>query len=123
MPLYLRRTLIVAIAAAILVMAACVATPGKVAPLAVGSEVTVNGTILAIDTDPWAYDGNAVVSLQSAASGPMHVQLPARWNLCNSTPVNVAALKVGQNVRVVGTLIAAGEIAVCQRAEHRLVPR
>ncbi|MGV8943301.1 hypothetical protein [Thermomonas sp.] len=123
MSLHLRRTLIVAITTAILTTSACVATPGKVAPLAIGAQVAVDGTILAIDTDPWAYDGNAVVSLQTAANGPMHVQLPARWNLCKSGPVNVAALKVGQDVRVVGTLIAAGEISVCERAEHRLAPR
>lgn len=120
---HLRRTLVAAMTASILVTAACVSTPGKVAPLTVGSQVALDGTIVAIDTDPWAYDGNAVVSLQTAASGPMHVQLPARWNLCKSGPVNVAALKVGQNVRVVGTLIAAGELAVCERAEHRLAPR
>lgn len=123
MSLHLRRTLIVAMTAAILVTAACVATQAKVVPLAVGAQVAVDGTILAIDTDPWAYDGNAVVSLQTAANGPMHVQLPARWNLCKAAPVDVAALTVGQDVRAVGTLIAAGEIAVCERAEHRLAPR
>ena len=123
MSLHLRRTLIVAMTAAILVTTACVATPVKVVPLAVGAQVAVDGTILAIDTDPWAYDGNAVVSLQTAAYGPMHVQLPARWNLCKAGSVNVAALKVGQAVRAVGTLIAAGEIVVCERAEHRLAPR
>lgn len=123
MSLHLRRTLIVAMTIAILVTAACVATRAKVEPLAIGAQVAVDGTILAIDTDPWAYDGNAVVSLRTAANDPMHVQLPARWNLCKAAPVNVAAMKVGQNVRAVGTLIAAGEMSVCERAEHRLAPR
>lgn len=122
MSLPLRHALKVAVTCTILVTAACVATQTKVAPLAIGSQVAVNGTILSIDTDPWAYDGNAVVSLQTAANGPMHVQLPARWNLCKAGSVNVAALTVGQAVRAVGTLIAVGEMVVCERAEHRLAP-
>ena len=123
MSLHLRRALIVAMTTAILATSACATTQVDGAPLTVGAEVAVDGTILSIDTDPWAYDGNAVVSLQTAANGPMHVQLPARWNLCKAAPVDTAALKVGQEVRAVGTLVATGEITVCEGAEHRLAPR
>lgn len=123
MSLVLRRALIVAMTTAILATSACATTQANGAPLTVGAEVAVDGTILSIDTDPWAYDGNAVVSLQTAANGLMNVQLPARWNLCKAAPVDTAALKVGQEVRAVGTLVATGELAVCERPEHRLAPR
>lgn len=123
MSLHLRRTRLAAIACTILATAACVATPAKVIPLAAGAQAAVDGTIVAIDTAPWAYDGNAVVMLQTAARGPVEVHLPARWNLCKAGSVNVAALTVGQAVHAVGTVGADGELVVCERAEHRLAPR
>ncbi len=90
--------------------------------LTVGSQATADGTIVSIDTQPWTYDGNAVVLLDTGSSGRVSVQLPARWNLCKAGPVDVTALAVGQRVQAIGTVTAAGELVVCERAEHRLAP-
>ncbi|MDQ3159887.1 MAG: hypothetical protein M3Q51_02570, partial [Pseudomonadota bacterium] len=65
---------------------------------------------------------NAVMRLNTSANGPVRVHLPARWNLCKAAPVDVAALTVGQSVRVVGSVGVDGELVVCERAEHRLSP-
>lgn len=120
--LHLRGTWLGAIACMILATTACVATPAKVVPLAVGGQAAVEGTITAIDTKPWTYDANAVVLLQTAVNGTVEVQLPARWNLCKAAPVNMAALTVGQAVRAVGKVGADGALVVCEAAEHRLAP-
>lgn len=94
--------------------------PATSAPMDDG-QATVEGTIAAIDTQPWAYDGNAVVLLETAAGRQVSVQLPARWNLCKAAPVDVASLAVGRRARAVGTVTAEDELVVCERAGHRMV--
>ncbi|MGV8942268.1 MAG: hypothetical protein ACOH1P_12180 [Lysobacter sp.] len=86
-----------------------------------GGQFSVDGTIASIDTKPWTYDGNAVVLLDTAAHGRVSVQLPARWNLCKATQVDVGSLAVGQRVHAVGTVTADRDLVVCENAEHRLV--
>ena len=86
-----------------------------------GSQASVDGTIAAVDMQPWTYDGNAVVILDTAAYGRISVQLPARWNLCKATSVDTASLAVGARAHAVGTVTADGEILVCEGADHQLV--
>ncbi|TDK21505.1 hypothetical protein E2F46_14820 [Luteimonas aestuarii] len=106
---------------AVLVVAACANTPDDAS--APGGRIDVTGVIASIDTQPWMYDGNAVVEVDvEAPRRRMAVQLPARWNLCVAEPVDVEALSVGQRVRVVGNAGNRREIVVCQDASHRLVP-
>lgn len=116
------RLAIAAIAlCAALVVAACANTPDDASPP--GAQVDVTGVIASIDTQPWMYDGNAVVEVEvDSPARRMAVQLPARWNLCLAGPVDVDALSVGQRVRVVGNAGNRREIVVCQDASHRLVP-
>lgn len=82
--------------------------------------VRTTGTVLAIDTDPWAYDGNAVVQVDTADRGRVDVQLPARWNLCQAAPVDVGALAVGVEVEVVGAAAGENDVVVCEDPSHRL---
>jgi len=104
-----------------LIMAGCATAP-SVSGLAAGSQVTIDGTIASINTDPWAYDGNALVLLDTATHGRVQVELPARWNLCKAVPVDVAKLAVGRRARAVGTVTDEGGVVVCERAAHRLAP-
>jgi hypothetical protein len=122
MPRRPRHLALVATACLALAGVGCAAAPvpAKTAPMDDG-QATVEGTIAAIDTQPWAYDGNAVVLLETAAGRQVSVQLPARWNLCKAAPVDVASLAVGRRARAVGTATAADELVVCERAGHRLV--
>ena len=83
---------------------------------------TIEGVIVSIDTQPWTYDGNAVVVVDSQAGGRVSVHLPARWNLCAAPPVDIGALAVGQRVQASGAVAEAGVIVVCADAAHRLVP-
>ena len=85
-----------------------------------GQEAAIAGRVVAIDTDPWAYDGNAIVQVATEAHGIVQVHLPARWNLCAAPPVDVAALAVGDEVSASGTAGAEGELVVCSRATHYL---
>jgi hypothetical protein len=101
-------------------IAGCAATSNP--PAVADDAVTIEGTILSVDTKPWAYDGNAVVLLDTRSRGQVAVQLPARWNLCEATPVDVDALELGMKVRAVGSAGPEGAVIVCSDASHQLAP-
>ncbi len=63
-----------------------------------------------------------MVQVDTPTHGRVAVQLPARWNLCQASPVDVQALAVGMRVQVVGSGAGAGTLVVCRDAAHRLVP-
>ncbi len=98
----------------------CATTAG--APLATGAQARISGSIAAIDTRPWTYDGNAVIQIDTREHGRVAVQLPARWNLCKAAPADVQALSVGMRVQAVGSVGSDGEIVVCREEAHRLAP-
>lgn len=101
-------------------LSGCATVPAPVA-LVVGQQATIEGEVVSVNTDPWAYDGNAVVTVSSAAAGTVSVQLPARWNLCKAQPLgDVQALKPRDRVRVVGTVTAPAEVVVCQQPQDQL---
>lgn len=81
---------------------------------------TITGQLVAKDTSPWAYDGNAVLQVAVPGKGMVPVHLPARWNLCAAPPVDVDALAVGDTVRVTGDVDAEGAVVVCADAAHRV---
>lgn len=120
MPVLSRHVRAVAVLCAAVSIAGCAIAPAT--PQASGSQVAVEGSIASIDTQPWTYDGNAVIVIATAAAERVEVHLPARWNLCAAAPVEVAALAVGMPVRVVGTRGEDGRVVVCQSAAHQLIP-
>ncbi|MET0717277.1 MAG: hypothetical protein ABWY34_02620 [Pseudoxanthomonas sp.] len=106
-------------AAALMALAACASAPDTRA-LVVGQAASFEGQIISVDTNPWAYDGNAVVAV-GTSKGTVNVQLPARWNLCKAQPLgDVQALKPRDRVQVVGTVTAPGEVVVCQQPQDQL---
>jgi hypothetical protein len=81
----------------------------------------IEGEIVSVGTNPWAYGGNAVVTTSTANAGTVAVQLPARWNLCKAQPPSdVQALKPGDRVQARGTVTTPNEMVVCEQPEHRL---
>ncbi|MEO8365750.1 MAG: hypothetical protein ABI538_06030 [Pseudoxanthomonas sp.] len=106
--------------ATITVLSACTTTSTGGARV-VGQQATMEGKVVSVDMNPWAYDGNAVVTISNADAGTVRVQLPARWNLCKAPPLgDVRALKPGDRVQVIGTVSAPGELVVCAQPQHRL---
>ncbi len=98
---------------------ACATPASDRAPAAAGL-TRIEGSVVTVDTDPWAYDGNAVVRV-ATSNGIVAVQLPARWNLCKAPPPgDVQALKPGDRVQAVGTSTAPGELVVCEQPQHLL---
>ena len=84
------------------------------ASLAPGTQIGITGPIASIDMQPWTYDGNAVVQVDSDGHGRVAVQLPARWNLCKAPPPqDVQALKAGDRVRATGTVSEPHTLVVC----------
>ena len=106
--------------AAVQLAAGC--TPSKEAMSESAGPGRVTGTVRSIDTQPWTYDGNAIVQVDTAGRGRIEVQLPARWNLCQAAPVDVEALAIGMQVEVVGAVAGEGAVVVCEDPSHRLVP-
>ncbi|GHA79522.1 hypothetical protein [Cognatilysobacter bugurensis] len=100
------------------------ATPTTGAPsasLVEGSNATVEGRVIAVDTAPWAYDGNATVKLDSAAHGTVELQFPARWNLCRAQAIgDLQTLAVGTRVRATGKVNAPRTMTVCEDPSHGL---
>lgn len=116
----LASTLLLGAAAALALPGCVVSRNASGTALQSGQEATISGRVVAIDTDPWAYDGNAVIQVATDAHGIVQVHLPARWNLCAAPAVDVTALAVGDEVRATGTAGAEGELVVCSQGTHFL---
>ena len=102
-------------------LSACATRPAHTTSLVPGEQATFEGRIVGVDTNPWAYDGNAVVTVATDNSGTVQVQLPARWNLCKSeAPGDVQALRSDDRVQVAGTVTEAGTVVVCEQPQHHL---
>jgi hypothetical protein len=115
----------VALIVAMLAMSACATAPPATASSAaarvVGQQATIEGAVVSVDTAPWAYDGNAVVTVSTTGAGTVRVQLPARWNLCKAQPPgDVQALKPGDRVQAIGTVTAPDTLVVCEQPQHTL---
>jgi len=115
----------VALIAAMLAMSACATAPPAATPsaatLVVGQQATIEGVVVSVDTAPWAYDGNAVLTVSTASAGTVSVQLPARWNLCKAqAPDDVQALKPRDRVQAIGTVTAPDTLVVCEQPQHAL---
>lgn len=114
------RMLLLLGATSIAISGCVVARNASGAALQPGQEASITGRVVAIDTAPWAYDGNAVIQVATEAHGIVQAHLPARWNLCAAPPVDVEALAIGDDVHATGTAGAEGELVVCARATHFL---
>lgn len=101
-------------------LAGCASGPGMDAG-AVGAEAAFEGELLAVDTAPWAYDGNARLRVRTADRAEWAVELPARWNLCKASGIGDAGgFTAGQRVEVRGTVTAPRTVTVCSGADHRI---
>lgn len=108
-------------ATSLLVVAACATTPSATGALVAGQEASIEGNVVAVDTAPWAYDGNAVVTVATTTAGTVKVQLPARWNLCKAQPhEGVQELRPRDRVRAVGTAAEDNSLVVCAQPQHLL---
>lgn len=106
-------------AAAALLLGACASAGVAGNALVAGEEVRFQGAVTAVDLAPWAYDGNARVTVDRDEGAPVVVELPARWNLCRATGIGSAStLAVGQRVQVVGTVTLQTHVSVCERDTH-----
>lgn len=110
---------LLATAVALAALSGCATVPAGSA-MSVGQEATIEGNVVSVNTDPWAYDGTAVVMV-STAKGDVRVQLPARWNLCKAQPLgDIQSFEPNDRVQAVGTVTGPGEMVVCGQPEHRL---
>lgn len=111
-----------AMPAALLVMlAACAAPGGTMQPLAADRQAVVEGRVVSVDASPMAYDGDALVVLDSVSHGQLTVHLPARTNLCRAQGLGLLGeLRAGDRLQVEGLATGPADITVCQEPTHRL---
>ena len=103
------------------VLSGCATAPANTASLVEGQQAMIEGEVVNVDTAPWAYDGNAVITVSTRNTGIVRVQLPARWNLCKAQPIgDVQALKPKDRVHVAGTVAEAGTLVMCEQPQHHL---
>lgn len=106
------------IAAALVLVAGCVSPARSDAPAA--ADRVVEGTVVRVDMDPWAYDGNAVLEL-ATDDGAVTVEVPARTNLCQASGLGlVGELAAGDRVRVRGAEQSSGVVVPCVSDQHAL---
>jgi len=97
----------IAATVASLAVAACAHAP------ATSDAGRIEGRVVALDTAPWAFDGNGTLSVDTGAR-TVRVALPARWNLCKGHGLDtVGMLKVGDRVRVSGRTTEDGTLDAC----------
>ena len=103
-------------------LAACVRPEPAVDPPSDGpGEVT--GTVVSIDREPMAYDGDALIELATDA-GPVTVHVAARMNLCKASGLSlIGSLQVGDTVEVRGERSVDGSILPCASSEHAIILR
>ena len=60
-------------AAALTALSACTTSAPREGALVVGQQATIEGEVVSVDTNPWAYDGNAVVTVSTTSAGTVGV--------------------------------------------------
>lgn len=90
-------------------------------PLASDRQVVAEGRVMSVDASPMAYDGCALVVLDSASHGPLTVHLHAGANLCRAQDLGLLGeLRIGDPLQVEGLATRPADITVCQEPPHRL---
>ncbi len=84
--------------------------------------VAVTGGISAINTDALAYDGPAIITLETLESEILTIEIPAQINLCPAADaiVSLNDLSIGDVVAVNGEVSDSGNIVVCANQNHYL---
>lgn len=108
-------------AALLMLLLGCAAPGSALQPLATDRQVVLEGRVASVDTAPMAYDGDALVVLDSAAHGAVTVHIPARTNLCRAQGLELLPeLRAGDRLRVEGLATGPGNVTVCQEPTHSL---
>jgi len=85
--------------------------------------VEVTGTVTSVDLEPMAYDGDAIVQLQTGEQEKT-VRVPARMGLCKAFGLAlVRRLQPGDVIEVRGEGIGGDSVTPCASSEHGIVLR
>lgn len=105
----------------VLLLGACASPEPSEAPAS--SSALVVGTVVSVDLDPIAYDGDGVIVVRTD-DGERTVRIPARTNLCEAEGLGLAFdLAPGDAVEVRGAAAPDGSVTPCTSPDHRLARR
>ena len=81
----------------------------------------VQGEVLDVDASPMAYDGDAVIRVQTEAGEEVRVLIPARLNLCAAEGLGLySELEPGDRVEVQGLGQEEASVRPCESESHYL---
>ncbi len=88
---------------------------GNEAILESGSTTTLAGTIVDINLEPMAVDGDGVITLETADGATARVFVSARANLCAAEGLAVIGeLAVGDRVEAHGRVVGGANVRPCE---------
>lgn len=81
----------------------------------------VVGTVVSVDREPMAYDGDAEIVVRTDDGRTVTVRIPARMNLCAAEGLaRLDGLAAGDRVEVRGDVGPEGDVTPCTDAGHHL---
>ncbi len=87
----------------------------------VGAAATVSGTIVDINLDPMAFDGDGVLTIETAAGATARVFVAAQNNLCAAEGLDlIGNLAVGDRIEAVGDAVGSTNVRPCESEGHYL---
>lgn len=116
-----RRCSGVAVLTTLTLLSGCAVPGPAVQPMSPQQQVVLEGRVSSVDTSPMAYDGDALLLLESDSRGTVTVHVPARTNLCRAQGLGLLGqLQPGDRLRAEGQASGPRDITVCEHPSHRL---
>lgn len=116
------KRLLIVLSVLVLTGAGCSVMESGDSSVDANADVSAKGTITAVNLDQIAFDGPAVITIETAPGIQEEIQVPSFGiNLCagGANITDVYALKVGDQIEVRGAM-SEGAIVPCESTDHYL---
>ena len=105
----------------LLLAVGCATTSAPDLVLETGSTTALSGTVVSVNLEPMAYDGDGVITIETEEGATARVFVAARMNLCAAEGLGlVGDLATGDRVEVQGRVMGGTNIRPCEGDEHYL---
>ena len=105
----------------LLLVAGCATTSAPDLVLETGSTATLSGTVVSVNLEPMAVDGDGVITIETESGATARVFVAARMNLCTAEGLDlVGDLAPGDRIEVQGRVMGGTNIRPCEGDDHFL---
>ncbi|NNF56778.1 MAG: hypothetical protein HKN04_00915 [Rhodothermaceae bacterium] len=106
---------------AVLILAAGCGSSSPALVLEVGSTTTLRGTVVSVNLERMAVDGDGVITIETEDGATARVFVAARMNLCAAEGLDlVGDLVPGDRVEAQGLVVGGTNIRPCDGDDHYL---